>query len=206
MSDEQGERGAAAVPVWNVETLRAHITALMHSADERMDERHEAARTAIRVAFETQSTAMQAAFEAQREAVTTAFLAQKEAVNAALAAADRAVSKAELASEKRFESVNEFRATLSDQQRTLFPRAEAEAIFKSLEAKLESSLKSLDAKLESALITLGDKITEISRLQTGVASVRVGERQGWQYAVAVAGVLTFLLGIVGLILGYMKAH
>ena len=52
------------------------------------------------------------------------FNASKEAVQFALAAAEKAVIKAETAAEKRFESVNEFRNTLKDQQATLLPRAE----------------------------------------------------------------------------------
>ena len=40
--------------------------------------------------------------------------ALKEAVSSALISADKAVSKAETASEKRFDSVNEFRAALTD--------------------------------------------------------------------------------------------
>ncbi len=47
------------------------------------------------------------------------FQANKEAINAALLAAEKAVAKAEAASEKRFEGVNEFRAQLADQARTL---------------------------------------------------------------------------------------
>ena len=42
------------------------------------------------------------------------FHAMKVAIDAALAAADRAVNKAEQSTEKRFEGVNEFRATLAD--------------------------------------------------------------------------------------------
>ena len=52
------------------------------------------------------------------------FVAMREAVASALASADKALVKAETASEKRFESVNEFRQTLSDQATTLLPRSE----------------------------------------------------------------------------------
>ena len=55
------------------------------------------------------------------------FEAQEKAVGAALAAADRAVVKAELAADKRFDGVNEFRQTLSDQNATFITRTEAEA-------------------------------------------------------------------------------
>lgn len=76
-------------------------------------------------------------FEAQREAVAAALAAQEKAVAAALAAADRAVAKAETAAERRFESQNEFRGTLTDQARTLMPRAESEQAIRMLNEKLD---------------------------------------------------------------------
>lgn len=51
--------------------------------------------------------------------------------------ADRAVSKAEFASEKRFESVNEFRATLSDQAASLMTRSEGEAKINALSDRIQ---------------------------------------------------------------------
>jgi len=73
-----------------------------------------------------------------REYVDIRFDAQEKAVNAALAASDRAVNKAELASEKRFDAVNEFRAALADSARLLMPRAESEASARVLAAKIET--------------------------------------------------------------------
>ena len=64
------------------------------------------------------------------------FEAQEKAVAAALAAAKEAVAKAEAAAEKRFDSVNEFRSTLKDQQSTLIPRTEVDVRMKAMEAKI----------------------------------------------------------------------
>lgn len=72
-----------------------------------------------------------------REYVDARFNSQEQAMSAALAAADRAVAKAEAASEKRFEAVNEFRASLNDQTRTLVPRAEHEQAVRALSEKIE---------------------------------------------------------------------
>jgi hypothetical protein len=55
------------------------------------------------------------------------FEAQSSAITAALLAAEKAVSKAETANERRFESVNEFRSTLSDQAATFIARTEFDA-------------------------------------------------------------------------------
>jgi len=54
------------------------------------------------------------------------FEGQEKAVGAALQAAKEAVQKAEVAAEKRFDAVNEFRAQLADQASTFMPRLEAE--------------------------------------------------------------------------------
>lgn len=54
------------------------------------------------------------------------------AIAAALNAAERAVAKAEVAADKRFDAVNEFRATLSDQATHLMPRTEAVALIQGL--------------------------------------------------------------------------
>lgn len=64
------------------------------------------------------------------------FDAQEKAVAAALAAAKEAVAKAEAAAEKRFDSVNEFRATLKDQQSTLIPRTEVDVRLKGMDSKI----------------------------------------------------------------------
>jgi hypothetical protein len=62
----------------------------------------------------------------------------------ALTAQGVAVIKAETAAEKRFESVNEFRAQLADQQGTFMPREVAEAQITDLRAKLDNATRRLD--------------------------------------------------------------
>lgn len=71
-----------------------------------------------------------------KEYVQQRFTDQDVAVQAALLAAKEAVLKAENASEKRFESVNEFRQQLSDQTNTFLPRPEYNAQHKALEDKV----------------------------------------------------------------------
>ena len=95
-------------------------------------------------------------------------------MQASLTAADRAVSKAETAAEKRFDSVNEFRGLVGDQQRTLMPRAEAEVI-------LAGHNKRLDA-MEQAIAT---------RIGEGA-----GIHAGWGYAVGIIGVVLALIAML----------
>jgi hypothetical protein len=99
----------------------------------------------VGVAFAAQAPIPASNDVSLREYVDIRFKAQEEAVNAALAAADRAVAKAESAADKRFESVNEFRASLNDQARMLMPRAEAEQLQRTLNEKLDAQNAKVDA-------------------------------------------------------------
>jgi hypothetical protein len=102
---------------------------------------------------------------------------QATAVQAALNAAKEAVLKAETAAEKRFESVNEFRETLDDQQRTLIPRAEAELRMNAIAARVDEVAKVVDAG----------------------RSARAGGREMWAYVVGgiglLFGILSFASGL-----------
>ena len=56
------------------------------------------------------------------------FEAQSQAIASALLAAEKAVTKADAATEKRFDGVNEFRRTLSDQAATFVTKTEFNAL------------------------------------------------------------------------------
>jgi len=95
------------------------------------------------------------------------FIDQDKAVQAALLAAKEAVLKAEVASEKRFESVNEFRGQLSDQTNTFMPRTEAEQRTSALAEKI-SDLTDRVNKAEGA--TKGSEVT-IGKIYAAIGAV-----------------------------------
>lgn len=64
--------------------------------------------------------------ETLKELIEQRLDSMDKALTAALQATKEAIQKAENANEKRFDGVNEFRAQLGDQARTLMPRIEAE--------------------------------------------------------------------------------
>ena len=84
----------------------------------------------------------------------------------------RAVGKAETASDKRFESVNEFRNTLADQSRTFIPRIEAESRFNSLERQI------IDLK------------TELEK----VKNIKAGSQVVWAYVIAAVSLMVAISG------------
>jgi hypothetical protein len=137
---------------WTIETALAHVIALLDANDKAYAQR----------------------FEASQKAIELGFAAQKSAVDAALAAQSAAVIKAELSADKRFESVNEFRNTLADQQRNLMPRSEVEVIERAM----------------------ADKIAALQKQVEGLMAERAGIRGGWGYAVGVVGLVLTLGSIV----------
>jgi two-component sensor histidine kinase len=70
-----------------------------------------------------------------------------------LAASDKAISKAEAATEKRFESVNEFRLTLSDQTKSFISKVEFEALRDTTGTRISGLSSRLD-KIEGKAVGL----------------------------------------------------
>jgi hypothetical protein len=148
----------------------------------------------------------EARFLASEIAVSTSFSAQEKAISAALAAASAAVNKAEVASEKRFESVNEFRAQLGDQQRTFMPRAEVEVIVRALNEALSSALTQLRSMIpraehESAVKALTDKYDALVSRFDRIDNRNQGGQQVWGYVFGAVGVM---VGIAGLVLALFR--
>jgi hypothetical protein len=65
--------------------------------------------------------------------------------------AEKAVTKAETAAEKRFESVNEFRSQLADQQATFATKTELDYRFKALEEKVATNSSSINVSRSDRL-------------------------------------------------------
>ena len=77
--------------------------------------------------------------------VNERFELQDRAVQSALASAERAVSKAETATDKRFESMNEFRSALSDQTKDFMSRREYDVAHQNLVDKIDNLGKIINA-------------------------------------------------------------
>jgi hypothetical protein len=145
---------------WTLDTLYVHLSRVIADL-ARLGDEH------IKHVGLTSSTGFSEA-ELRNE---QRFQAQEKAVTAAILAADRAVAKAESASEKRFDSVNEFRASMNDQANKFIPRTEAEQ-------RMLSNSEKIDA--------LGNRLERIEGRGQGLNA-------GWVIltgAVGLVGVLT----------------
>jgi hypothetical protein len=150
-------------------------------------------------------------FDAQQQALSAALVAGEKAVNAALISAERAVAKAESAAEKRFESVDEFRQTLTDQAQTFLTRVEGEARFESATEKVQSNSGQI-SKIELELrTTLADTVrrNDLQPINNAIDKLREGASTsgGRSQAIAIFGsgslaVLAILVSIIGIFLQY----
>jgi hypothetical protein len=101
------------------------------------------------------------------------FTDLETALRAALAASEKAINKAEVATERRFESVNEFRTTLSDQAANFITRSEAEAA---------------TARNSERIQELMDRINRSEGRGAGLGT-------GWMYLVGAVGVIATVITI-----------
>lgn len=151
---------------WTLDTLEEHLTTKI---------------TSVKDFFVAES-------RASKEAVSAALAAVKEQSAGAMIAAEKAIIKAETATEKRFDSVNEFRQTLSDQAASFLSRNEYSANHKATEEKL---------------IALADRISRIETAKTtkseGVSTI------GMALAVAFSGV-SMLTTIIWVAFVILKGH
>lgn len=111
---------------------------------------------------------------ALREEVNLRFTDQEKAVQAALTSTKEAITKSEASNDKRFDSVNEFRSSLSDSARLLMPRIESERMHQATHQNIEDLTKRMI------------KFEEQGR----------GSHQNWQTIVAGAGVLIPILSLL----------
>lgn len=187
--------------------------------DERITSQKEATAIALTAADKGIAMALQAAeraaakadlaaskeyLEAQiaglKETLIAQIISQKEAINAALVSADKAVLKAEMASEKRFESVNEFRATLSDQQRDMATKSEVDLRFRAVEDRLTESMKARQVQIDGVNVRINE-LYESMREQKGKSA---GASWLWGLIVGGLGLLFGLGSFVAVVAKFMK--
>ncbi len=122
-----------SVSGWTVDTLHIYFDRLaelqataLETALQAEHRRQEQLRHAVDLALAAEDKRItERLYNIEREFHEHILSATVEN-KAALEAAEKAINKAEQATERRFQSVNEFRQTLTDQAASFMPRAESE--------------------------------------------------------------------------------
>jgi hypothetical protein len=116
------------------------------------------------------------------------FKATDDKTSLALTASEKAVTKAETATEKRFDSVNEFRKTLSDQAAEFLPRREYFSGHQSILDKVESIKEVFNKEISG--------LKESRSEGGGEKNQRAENKQQIQWAI----------GLIFLILAFVVGH
>lgn len=109
------------------------------------------------------------------QATHASFAALERLMASQLLSSERAILKTELSQEKRFDGVNEFREALSDQQRLLIPRAEA----------------------ENRLQAMSERIDELQKQNERSQGRAMGSNAMWGYIIAGISVVVLLFNFFG---------
>lgn len=191
-NDGQGiavSEGQSSDTDWTIYSLYHHFSQIMTAQEARFHER----------------------LTAQEVRFSERLSGQERNVEQALAASEKAITKAEAATDTRFQSVNEFRATLSDQSSLFMQRSEALALFErntqrmdEIQATVSSQNNTFMQKVEArALIdqvrALIDQHTiRIAELQSRLDRMQgssTGHQAFWGYLVAVIAAVGTLIAI-----------
>jgi hypothetical protein len=97
----------------------------------------------------------------------------KEGVSAAMASSEKAILKAETATEKRFDSVNEFRQAMRDQQETFASKSETNLRLEELSKRLDrvTSGMELSTGKSSGIVTVALGLAWL--VTTGIALLAI---------------------------------
>lgn len=123
-----------------------------------------------------------------KEYLESKITAVKENAVLALTASEKAVQKAEVAADKRFDAVNEFRAQLSDQAGLFMPRAEYDARHQALEA--------LVVREREDIAEIRKELAALAGAATGKATFVADRRALVAVLAAVASVLVAIIAVV----------
>lgn len=165
-----------------------------------------------------QDRRIESTFTEKDKALQAALAAQEKSSAAAIASADRAVQKAEMASDKRFDSVNEFRQALTDMTGRLVSRMEVDGTIRSITEKIDGIRESVGSveklalrgvtrpEVESMLSVVAEKTTNLATLITNLGSVsdrREGRGAGvvanWGWIVGGITLIMVVLEIANLV-------
>jgi vacuolar-type H+-ATPase subunit I/STV1 len=189
---------------WTVDTLHSLMLSLLNERDKALVAAMAASEKAIeRALAAAEKAVIVRADNAERE--FHEHLAQnRHETDLAFIASEKAILKAENAAEKRFESVNEFRAQLSDQATRFYPRTEAEAAISRVNERIAelgeiASTHMTRLEYNSAHERLVEQVRELNDRANRSEGKGLGFSASW---IIVLGVIAALGTIVSLFVAF----
>lgn len=194
----KAQKEAAAIALAAAEKTAA--SGIQNALEAAAKAAHKADLAADKIYLESQIASLRDTFTAQ-------IVSQKEAIGAAIASADKAVAKAETATEKRFESVNEFRKTLDDQSKDMQTKSEANLRFTALEERLTEAMRGVNSKIDTMRASLDQqhdglekRLNDLSADAREVKGRGAGLNAGWVYLIGGIGLMATIISAAAIII------
>ncbi len=183
----------ASVSGWTTDTLKAYFERVLTERSASYQERFDGQEHAVEIALAAVNTEFHEHLIQYRREVDQAF-----------EASDKAITKAEMATDKRFESINEFRGQLRDQQADFLTRPYYEARHHGLEEAIQAmqiAMKDLMTRAEGDRIADAAQLdratlrTEIADLRESRSQIAGGSAALWRAATFVVSAIATLTAI-----------
>jgi hypothetical protein len=129
------------------------------------------------------------------------FTAMDEKTSLALTSSKEAVAKAEAATEKRFDSVNEFRKTLSDQATNFLPRPEYVSNHQSLLDKIDGIKENLSKEISGIRDSSAREIASLREARSGSEAKSSLLSGNW----GPINIIVTLLAVVGFLMLFWRS-
>jgi len=131
---------------WTISTLKEHF-----------DERLSALAKTTELRFDSRRDYIDSKLDGIEKKNNESLSLRDQALKSIYETQTTALNKAEQTLEKRFDSVNEFRSSLEDQQRTFIPRKEVEVLFEALGERIDRNVADIITLRESLIEAAGRK-------------------------------------------------
>lgn len=165
------------------------------SQQEAFQQKWQTIEKSTALAFTAHDTVMHTTFVSFEKHVEQKFIALEKLMEQKFASSAIAITKAESASEKRFDSVNEFRLTLTDQASTFVARNEYDRSITNLSDKIMNMSALLSDKFDSNKIDLTKRIDDLRSYK----DTATGKSEGLS---AATGILMTVIGLTSGLLGF----
>jgi uncharacterized phage infection (PIP) family protein YhgE len=165
------------------------VDKMIADAVQRINDLRSAESERINQMFTSHKDYFDSKFTAQKD-LNEAILKERDAkLTDKFESLATAINKAETATEKRFESVNEFRATLTDQQKTFVTSNEYKQAHQNLTDLVTTNAKTLN----DIIIAQKERIDKIENIKEG----------GYSMWIIIVGVIGFLTGIISFVMNLL---
>lgn len=200
----------------HVNALEDVLTARKNYHDERYKVlKEESINVEIRIRSELKSLEdrVNTYLAALKEEIKLAFHNAEMYASSAREFAEKAVLKAEISADKRFESVNEFRSTLSDQAGTFMPRKETESLVLQNRNLIDSLKRDIQAQrdetrndLAASIASLKNDIQSLRETRSAAEAGQIQNKEGTLHGQWLFGVIIAVLGLGFSVVVWILTH